>query len=143
MALTNVSRRATTLADSDNAEQNKIGQLLVAGWVINSPTMASNATTVSYGSHAMIVNGVLQIFATNTLAVVGTIAATSTGIFIYTRSVAGTASAVLVAAATGASIGTIAFPTIPASQVVFGMTIVACTATAFNGATNSFADAAY
>src|SRR5439155_21917187 len=100
MALTNVVRRATTLADSDNAEQNKIGQLLVAGWVINSPTMASNATTVSYGSHAMIVNGALLIFATNTLAVMGTIVATSTWIFIYTRSLACIASDLLALPAT-------------------------------------------
>lgn len=141
MALTTVSRRATALGDSDNAEQNKIGQLIAAGWVINSPTMAANATTVSYGSHAMIVNGVLQILATNTLAVTGTVVTNTTGAYIYARAVGGTAVAYF--AAGQASVGAIVWPTIPASQLVFGMTVVAVTATAFNGATNSFADAAY
>ena len=141
MALTNTVRRGTFLPDSTDAENFKLTQLLAAGWVINSASLASNATTVSYGSHAMIVNGVLQILATNTLAIAGTLTASTTGAFVFLRSVGGTASNIVLAGA--ASVGAIAMGTIPASQIAFGMTIVACTATAFNGGTNSLADSSY
>ena len=66
---------------------------------------------------------------TNTMLVAGTVATNTTGAFFLTRSVVGTASCAFASGV--ASVGLIALPAIPSSQVVFGMIIVAATATAF------------
>src|SRR5689334_2512320 len=114
MAATSVVKRATTLLDSDQAENNRLTQLMAAGWVINSAGLGSNATSVSFGTHAVIINGAMQVITTGVYTLAGTLATASTnwfGAFIYTRSVGATVSNAI--AQFAATVGAIVFPSIP------------------------------
>lgn len=142
MALTTAVRRGTGMPDSDTKEHFDIAKKLISGWVVNSPAIGSNATAASYGTFMAIVNGVMNVITTNTIAMTGTLAASTTGAFIYFIGQGGTIrTAVSTAGTTLAAI-------VPAqasayTEIPFAMTKVACTATAFNGGTNSLADTSY
>jgi hypothetical protein len=141
MSLQTIVRRATAMPDSDQAENNRLTQQVAVGWTINNPTIRANATFVTFSSCYVVVNGVITLIASAaTGAFVGTLATSTTGAFIHTIAAGGTISSIV---CSGTTLAAIAFPTIPVSQLALGMTIIACTATGFNGGTNSVADTSY
>jgi hypothetical protein len=143
MAYQTISRRGTALPDSDVAENTKQVQAVSRAWVL-SAFGAANATQVSNTAIAIFINGSLQRIAASSgtaNAITGTVAATTTAAYIITYSEGGTLSNVMTATFT--TLTGYTAPTIPASQTALCIILVAATATAFNGGTNSFGDAAY
>lgn len=138
-----ISRRGTALPDSDQSENNKLTALVARGWVL-SAFGAANATQVSNTAIAVFVNGTLnRIVASSGTAnaFTGTVATNTTGAYITTVAEGGTLANFFASGV--ASLGVIAYPTIPASQIALQIILVAATATGFNGGTNSLADGAY
>lgn len=142
MASTTAVKRATGLPESDQAENNRLMSKICSGWVCNSIGLGSNATAFSYGSAVVIVNGIMQVIATNTQAITGTIAASTTGAYVVFCGQAGTLRTAVHTA--GSTVAAIALAQASAnSELAVGIIKVACTATAFNGGTNSLADTSY
>jgi hypothetical protein len=138
---TNVVKRAEGMPDGQVAETWRLSSLAGAGWVVNAATVSSNATAVSYVAFKSLVNGTFVVNAAGTAAIVGSLATGATGAFLWYLTAGGTISSTV---ALGVTIGGIAFPVLPASQVALAITIIACTAaTAFNGGFNSLADTSY
>jgi hypothetical protein len=128
------------MGDSDTAETVSLNKTLISGWVVSS-SIGVNATAVSLLTCGAFFNGVYTYASSVTCAVTGTITASTTGaIFVYLGS-AGTLSAVV---GSGATVSAITPPsTLATNTLPVGMIIVHCTATAFNGGTNSLADNSY
>lgn len=142
MALTSAVKRSTGMPDSDTVENTTILRKATAGWIVGSPGLGSNATFASYGSFWAIVNGVINVVATSTITLTGTIAASTTGAYTYFIGQAGTIRAAVNTA--GTTVGAIVLAQASANtEIPFGITKVASTATAFNGGTNSLADSSY
>jgi hypothetical protein len=127
MAYQTIVRRGTALPDSDQAECNKQIQTFSKAWVL-SAYGAANATQISNTAIAIFINGSLQRIA----ASAGT-----------ANAIVGTVTLSNVMTATFTTLTGYTAPTIPASQTAMCIILVAATATAFNGGTNSFGDAAY
>jgi hypothetical protein len=141
MALTATVKRGEGLPDGQLQETWRLATLTNSGWVMNSAAVSSNATTVSYVTTYAIINGQIQQLAAATVAITGTLSSSTTSAFVWTLSVGGTVSNAI--ALSPGTLKNIAWPAIPASQAVLAITIVAATATNFNGGTNSLADASY
>lgn len=141
MALTSTVKRGEGLPDGQVQETWRLSQLTAAGWVISSATVSSNATAVSFLATPAIINGVMQILAAGTNAIVGTLSSGTTSAYVWTLSVGGTVSNAV--ALSPSTLGLAVWPSIPASQVVLAITKISATATNFNGGTNSLADTSY
>lgn len=144
MSETNAVRRGTGMPGSDVAETNTIAAAAARGWVL-SAFGGANATQVSNTAIAVFINGTLQRIVASggtANALAGTVATNATGAYVITYAIGGTLSNALYAGATGEDVSDIAI-TLPASQLGLAMILVAATATAFNGGTNSLADGAY
>lgn len=142
MALTSISRRGTAMPESDSNENTALARKFISGWIVNSAAIGSNATAASYGTFIAIVNGVMNVITTNTIAMTGTIAASTTGAYTYFIGQAGTIRTAVNTA--GTTVAAIALAQASAyTEIPFAITKVACTATAFNGGTNSLADSSY
>lgn len=141
MALTEAVKRGTGMPDADVKHNTDLMQKACAGWVVSSVGLGSNATTVSYGTACVIVNGVMNLLTTSTFALSGTLAASTTGAYVYMCGQSGTLRSVV---CTGTTLAAIAFAAASANtEVPIGFTRISCTATAFNGGTNSLADSSY
>lgn len=157
MALTTAQRFGDAMPQSGNIEAQRIAALTARGWVLSTPTLGANATQVSSIAYKTLVNGVLlDIAASGGTALwvtgIGSIATGATGLFVVTVTVSGTHKGYV--ATVGTTLNAIGMPTvaapslpsatIPATEIPIGFIVVACTAaTAFNGGTNSLADASY
>jgi hypothetical protein len=143
MAYQTIVRRGTALPDSDQAECNKQVQAVSRAWVL-SAFGAANATQISNTAIAIFINGSLNRIvasAGTANAIVGTVTTNTTAAYVITYSEGGTLSNVMTATFT--TLTGYTAPTIPATQTPLAIILVAATATAFNGGTNSFGDAAY
>ena len=143
MAYTTTQLRGTGMPGSDVAENTRLNALDHRGWIL-SAFGAANATQVSNTAIAVFLNGSLSRIAASggtANAIVGTIVTNASGMFVITYADGGTLSNVMTANFT--TLTGYAPPSIPASQIAMCMILVCATATAFNGGTNSFADAAY
>jgi hypothetical protein len=142
MALTSAVKRGTGMPGSDQLENTDVLRKLTAGWIVGTPAIGSNATAASYGTFIAVVNGVMNVVTTNTIAMTGTIAASTTGAYVYFIAQAGTIRTAVHTA--GTTVAAIVLAQASAnSEIPFAITKVACTATAFNGGTNSLADSSY
>lgn len=142
MAGTNYHSRATGQPGSDVRELARQAGPTYRGWVL-SAFGAANATQVSNTAMAILINGSLQRIVASggtANAISGTVVTNATGVFVITITDGGTLGTYK---ATGASIGAAVFTSLGSTILPLTMIIVAATGTAFNGGTNSLADAAY
>lgn len=151
MSDTTAVRRATSLPDSGTKETEKLTSLTYGAWILGTGAYGANATQVSNAAYALFMNGSLQRIVASggtANAVVGTVTTNTSAIYFFTVGVGGTCSNIMTATfttLTGIVMPTIlaSNPTVASTQCAVAMAIVCATATAFNGGTNSFADAAY
>lgn len=143
MAGTTTVKRGTGMVDSDVIEVTRLATFGYSGWVL-SAFGAANATQVSNTAIACFVNGSLsRIVASGGTAnaIVGTVTTNTTSIYVITYGVSGTLSNIMTSPFT--TLTGYTAPTVPITNIALCMIVVAATATAFNGGTNSFGDAAY
>lgn len=142
MSTTTTVTRGTGMPGSDVKESQRLTAKIASGWLVSSVTVSANATAASFIAANMFINGRLYALTAGTVAMTGTLAASTTGAFIVA---AANATAVRTFVCAGAaSVGAIAFAeTSSNSELPLGMIVIACTATAFNGGTNSLADSSY
>lgn len=152
MSDTTVVRRGTSMPDSGTKETEKLVSLAYGAYILGTGAYGANATQASNAAYVLFMNGSLQRVAASggtANAIVGTVTTNTSAIYIFTMGVGGTASNVMTATfttLTGISMPTTVFatgPNVASTQCAVAFAIVCATATAFNGGSNSFADAAY
>ena len=140
-------RRFTGMPQSDMVEViNEVNQ--IAGtWVASNGgtgNFSLNATQASNIAFIAAINGTLQRIVASggtANAIVGTVTTNTTAAYVITLSEGGTLSNIM--SATFTTLTGFTAPSVPVSNAILDIILVCATATAFNGGTNSFGDAAY